>query len=138
MATPVQTFEIAATKYSIHPHHRNGHPEKSQWTIDVGDEVESFTKAQSQQWLAGDRGWGVFPTTGLPNYVGVGVNRTVRLVIAKFVLDEPHNVWHGYPANHVDNERDIPDIEILKKWIEGSVLPIAKISKIGKGKPCSL
>lgn len=131
------THKFAEHQYFIHPQHRNGNPNKSQWTITPNNEFESFKHAANSNWLTSCVGWGVFPITGAPDYLGVATDRITRLVIAKFVPYQ-ETLWHGYPANHIEKEQDIPDEFILKKWIDEAVLPKAKISKISKGKPCNL
>lgn len=108
MAGHIPTYPVDATTYSVHPHHRDRNHEKSQWTIAVDDEVTSFRNAKTSEWLVNDRGWGIFPVTGNPNYLGVTKDGVTRLVIAKFVFDENQNNWHGYPANHMENQHDIP------------------------------
>lgn len=129
---------VGSTTYSIVLYHRNGNRDKSQWTISQTSEVQAFTHALNSNWISGESAWGVFPVVTSPTHLGLAVDRETQLVIAKFVFNENQNYWHGYPANHIENEKDIPDESVLSKWIENSVLPVAKISKIGKGKKCNL
>lgn len=138
MTNPVPTCHVGTTTYSFHTHHRDRNPAKSQWSISSDNELDSFKNAMNSEWLINNNGWGIFPITGNPDYLGVAKDQITQLLIAKFVFDENRNNWHGYPANHIEKAQDIPDDIVLKKWIENSVLPRAKISKIGKGKPCKL
>ena len=138
MTNHVKTCSVDDTTYTIHPHHRDKNPSKSQWSISPDNEIATFTNAKLSCWLINDSGWGVFPVSGTPTYLGVSKDQTTQLIIAKFVFNESNNNWHGYPANHIENVQDIPDEIVLKQWIEKSILSRAKISKIGKGKPCKL
>ena len=69
-------------------------------------------------------------------YLGVVEDHVRKTILAKFVRDPNHALWHGYPANHVDNTQDIPEQEVLKRWLQSDILGPEKISKLSKGKPC--
>jgi hypothetical protein len=136
---PLQTFQIApGISYSPHPHHRNGNQNKSQWTIDQPAEVLVFTACYQQQWVAGSVGWGLHIVGGAIHYLGIDQNHSEQVFIAKFVSGQAPHPWHGYPADHRNNQADIPHEDILKMWMQGNVLPACKISKILGGKKCRL
>ncbi len=122
--------------YVIHPDHRNGNWRKSQWTISESEERECFAAAEASRWLIDDLGWGLYPTDGKPDWVGVCANRSRRSLIAKFVGVGSSNSWHGYPADHMNNRQDIPPPRILRMWLSVR-LPPARIRKIAKGQPCN-
>ncbi len=62
----------------------------------------------------------------------------IRLFIAKFVDSNKNNKWHGYPANHVKNNQDIPPEEILLKWVNAQYIRMALVRKLIGGKKCKL
>lgn len=124
-------------KYAIHPHHRNGNPKKSQWIISEEAEVSCFKRSFLSEWLNNSVGWGLHIVNGNASALGLAVDRTTYLVFSKFVTDNQVN-WHGYPANHVSNQHDIPDEHVAMKWISDKLLPSPKVSKIMRGKPCAL
>jgi hypothetical protein len=124
--------------YTVHPHHRNGNPHKSQWTINKGEEVVCFENARLYCWLIVDNGWGLHLIDKRPHCLGVGKDRHRRLFVAKFVGKLATDEWHGYPADHVINFRDIPPAPVLQSWLEKNLVRAAKIRKISKGQPCSL
>lgn len=134
----VPTHPVQNTNYLIHPHHRNRNPEKSQWTVTHQEELQSFTRALAAEWTVDSFGWGVHVVNGVASYLGIAVDKTTSLIIAKFIKDGVMNQWHGYPANHVENQQDIPPESVVNKWLNEGVLPTAKISKISKGKKCKL
>jgi len=123
--------------YVINIQHRNGNLAKSQWTIPQLEEVGCFTHAKAQGWFSLKEGWGLHFVATRPHLLGVARNRAVALFIAKFVGSDETN-WHGYPADYRHNHHDIPSGQVLKTWLDQSVLPKAKIRKITKGQPCSL
>jgi hypothetical protein len=129
--------------YIINPHHRNSNTNKSQWTISVGDEIGCFNHAKHQNWLTANKGWGLHIVNSAPNWLGVAQDQTTQLFVAKFVGNPSNSAasgteWHGYPANYRVNNQDIPDEDILQKWLNTNILPAAKIRKLAKGQPCNL
>ncbi|QOJ27756.1 MAG: hypothetical protein HRU80_02295 [Ignavibacteriales bacterium] len=122
--------------YRSHPHHRNGANNKSQWTITAMQEFECFRRCLTENWIKEQIGWGLhFSDTSSVQYLGIDQNGTKQLFIAKFVGGQN---WHGYPIDYQRCTDDIPDTEILNKWLNLSIFPPTKIRKITKGQPCSL
>jgi len=74
--------------------------------------------------------------TGRPEYLGVAQDHATQIFIAKFV--GAGGVWHGYPADHQQNQRDIPDESVLLKWMDLKVLSPAKVRKVLRGQLCLL
>lgn len=123
--------------YLFHPHHRNNNPKKSQWEITEDAESDSFIDAWENDWVDDQEGWGLHVEDDNAVYLGVGIDRSVNLFIAKFVCKNNQDEWHGYPADHTRNS-DRPSQEVLELWLEAEFLPAAKISKITQGKRCTL
>lgn len=123
--------------YQIHPHHRNGHPHKSQWTISELEEQACYAATVTAAWILDRRGWGLHFANGQLDWLGTDKFGVRRLFVAKFVGSR-NDDWHGYPADHMRRAQDIPPTEILGMWLQGGVLPPAKIRKLMKGQPCNL
>lgn len=122
--------------YAPNPVHRNRTMGKSQWSITINDENVSFSRAVANAWLIGQQGWGLHYPTGRPEYLGVAQDHVTQVFIAKFV--GAGGVWHGYPADHQQNQHDIPDPSVLQKWEEAKFLSRAKVRKINRGQSCLL
>lgn len=132
----IPKFVSSEVFYLHNPLHRNNTTGKSQWRISNDAELQSFKTALDQTWLLSDVGWGLHLENNKPANLGVAQDHKTLVFIAKFVNDR--KIWHGYPADHQSNNQDIPADQILRKWLEAKVLPLAKIRKLGKGQPCSL
>jgi hypothetical protein len=125
-------------KYSPNPEHRNSNPCKSQWKITENEEIECFKITYNKGWTKEKNAWGLHYSQNTVTYLGIGEDRSIKLFIAKFKNDVPHNTWHGYPADYQKNAHDIPDKDVLFDWIKNNVLTKAKIRKIMAGQPCKL
>ena len=124
--------------YACHPHHRDRTPNKCKWTIPQPDEYNSFVNAYENDWIIDNRGWGLHPPSALPDYLGTSVDKLRRLFVACYVDGNSNDKWHGYPADHVNNNSDRLPESIKKMWLRDRVLSPAKIHKLAVGKPCSL
>ena len=129
---------IGDKNYTINPVHRNGMPEKAQWTISYQDEMNSFIFSNQHAWICNDNAWGLHFINNHVAYLGVAQDHITEVFIAKFVNDVDHNNWHGYPADHQANQQDIPDENVLRDWLTNNIIPKQKINKIARGKPCKL
>ena len=127
-------------KYSPNPEHRNDNPMKSQWTILEEEELECFRVAYKSGWKRENNAWGLHFTCNNTQfgYLGLGRDRNIKLFIAKFKNDVPHETWHGYPADYQQNSHDVPETEILRSWVKNNILGKAKMRKIIRGEPCKL
>jgi hypothetical protein len=99
-------------------------------------EESTFQRALDSNWQAGRYAWGLHFVEQAVTYVGVVEDHQRQTFLAKFVRDPHQPLWHGYPANHVNNTQDIPDQEVLNLWLKFSILRPEKISKLSKGRPC--
>lgn len=122
--------------YKVNPAHRDGTSGKSQWRVSHEDEIRCFDGARTSHWLVGTVGWGLHLAAGNPDYLGVARDHETKVFVAKFTGER--DVWHGYPADHRRNHRDIPNERILADWMREGVLKPAKVRKIGRGQPCRL
>lgn len=121
--------------------HRNGNPHKSQWIITEAEEIVCFENSRTNEWLADFEGWGLHCPGGIPIQLGTVAVSFKESFIAKFVKSRsttPQVAWHGYPTDHQNKAQDIPNIEVLKSWLDMELMGRAKIRKISKGQPCRL
>lgn len=126
--------------------HRNGNPQKSQWSISELDERNCFENAAGflhiYGWTLTFCCWGLHFSEGGLSYLGISAANSSdprrELFIAKFVDSNQNNRWHGYPADHVDHPQDIPPENILSHWMRLRHLSPAKIRKISKGQRCKI
>ena len=118
--------------------HRNRSPRKSQWTIPENEERRVFSHAYAQGWYTDTTGWGLRLVNGLVCDVGTSVDQIRHLFIAKFVDGNSKSQWHGYPADHVMNQQDLPDVTLLRTWSTDGYLSFAKVRKIVRRQPCVL
>ena len=138
MATsPLHTIQ-AGVHYIHKVDHRNGAPQKSQWTIPEDQERSVFAHAYSQGWYDGTVAWGVRIANTAISQIGIGVDRIRRLFIAKFVDGNARSEWHGYPADYLSHQQDVPDPRFLRIWCNRQHINRATMRKILKRQPCSL
>jgi len=126
------------TKYIIHPDHRNNTRDKSQWTISPDVEIGVFTYSLNNSWLIKQDGWGLYLNGNTVLILGHSSDNQRSLFIARFIDSTNKQEWHGYPADHVRRNSDIPAVELLQTWMTNGYLRPAKVSKIVRGKPCNL
>lgn len=133
------THEIRPGVHYVHKaDHRDNSPQKSQWAISEADERNVFGRTLDERWYEEATGWGLHLTDNVIQELGIGVDRMRRLFVAKFVDGNRKSEWHGYPADHLANQRDVPDGSYLVSWCERGYMSIAKMRKIVQRKPCSL
>jgi len=141
MAQHVETVTAqGGAKYSFHPDHRNGNPEKSQWTIQPDAELATFESAMSRSWRDETTAWGLFPLDA-PHKLGISAkNATLwprNLFMAKYVSSDSLT-WHGYPADPVRRTSDCPPDDVANMWLKTRLVPKSFIRKSRKRQPCSL
>jgi len=122
--------------YKMNPVRRDGTSGKSQWRVSRQDEIRCFDGARASNWLVGPVGWGLHLSAGVPDYLGVARDHQSRVFVAKFTGEQ--NVWHGYPADHRRNHRDIPTESVLADWMREGLLARATVRKLTRGQPCRL
>ncbi len=125
-------------KYIISSHHRmRGRPHKSVWIISHDQEVLCFVDSIQNKWRDGSQAWGLFLVDNILNVLGES-DDNIGLKIAKFVDGMASSVWHGYPANFMENGQDRPTSTILHNWVERGLISKATMSRIRTGKSCGL
>lgn len=129
--------------YVVNIQHRDGNPNKSQWSIPVADEQASFVLAHSRGWLLTDNGWSYHVRNDVVDYLGyavphrgIPIEHRRKLLLAKFVASGTPLVWHGYPADPQNNRHDVPDIAIRRQWLMEDVLPPQFVRKVGRQQSC--
>lgn len=121
--------------------HRNGSPQKSQWTISEQAEQQCFYQAYNLWQQAEYTCWGLHFENGKAVYLGkskISSGIVRDLFIAKFLDSNANCEWHGYPADHTLNHQDIPPTDVLAVWLKDGHLRQAAIRKITKGQKCKL
>lgn len=119
--------------------HRNGNPNKSQWTINEAEERKSFRRAFNSWRDSNHTCWGLHFEDGHVAYLGKTKRSAPEqrdLFIAKFIDGNRNNIWHGYPADHVLNQQDIPPEAVLKMWLDFQYLRPAVVRKVSRGQKC--
>jgi hypothetical protein len=131
--------EVKQGLFYIHKSdHRDSSPRKSQWRISELEERNSFVLMYDAPWHTNYRGWSLHIKGKAAHYLGINALKNRNLIIAKFIDGNQNNIWHGYPADYVQDHRECPSIEILTAWKEKGHFSRAKIRKIIRGQPCSL
>lgn len=132
--------------YIHNPQHRDGNPNKTQWTINEIDERSCFQFAgrlkYEQNCELSTTCWGIHVTNGRVCALGKSAVKSSApiydLIIAKFVDGNANHKWHGYPADHEANIQDIPPECVRSSWLKSGYLTAAKIRKISRGQRCRL
>jgi len=125
--------------------HRDGNRRKSQWTITELEERSCFEHGALFVYVYGvcesHTCWGLHFLDNSPAYLGHSADELQErrlLLVAKFVDGNGNNHWHGYPADHVKNNQDIPPSAVRNIWLNSGQLTLAKIRKITRGQICNL
>jgi hypothetical protein len=125
-----------STDYAPNPVHRDRTQGKSQWTVTLPEEVAIFTRTYVSFWVQANEGWGLYYNNGVIAYLGKARNHLTKVFLAKFVSDQ--NLWHGYPVDYQQSEKDIPPTSITNLWLQDGILPAPTLRKIIKRQPCKL
>lgn len=128
----------SSTQYVIIPGHRlRGYPDKSRWLISLKEEANCFAESHSKNWLLESVGWGLIVDDDAKLKI-LGENpQREKTKIAKFQTQN-QNLWHGYPADLKRKPKDIPVVDILKKWRQAGIIEKHHMSKLQRGVACSL
>lgn len=132
-------YEVIDGVYcKIHPHHRNGNPNKSQWTVSMCDELWAFVVSRIQGWVGKGQAWALHVVRGNVSVVGVSSDRARDLHLCRFVDPNSNNRWHGFPADYQVRQQDIPPVSVLRQWLGASLISKSAMRKIKQGQPCNL
>ena len=141
-----QQYQIGNGVYYVHKmDHRDQSYEKSQWTITEVEERTCFTFAHQSNWSEPGKNYnccGLYiDVKSQVTYLGVSKPNgpeKIEIFIAKFVDGNKNSIWHGYPANHVKNNQDIPPKEVLMKWANAGYIRMSQVRKLIGGQKCKL
>ena len=123
--------------YMNHPDHRNGTPNKSQWSVTEEEERNIFIRTWTSHWVVADAGWGLYLVNDAIAFLGVAQDHATPVFIAKFIGNNSMHDWHGFPVDH-RRQSDRPAEAVLGAWLAAAIIPAAKIRKIQKVQPCRL
>ena len=125
--------------YTISKKHRGRNTEKSHWIIRMPKEVALFRDALKSGYEdnANCTAWNILIDDGEVCVIGKSVD-DMELKIAKFVDSNRNEQWHGYPANYMKNNQDIPPAGVLLSWQKAGYITTATMKKIKGGQPCNL
>lgn len=127
---------IMGHEYVVKSDHRDGTAKKSQWTVPIPAEHETFRLAVINGWHDADRAWGLHLVEGSVAKLGkraAAYSDPADLYIAYFHLDK---VCHGYPSDPVKRSSEIPPEAVRRNWIDISVMRPQAVRKLGRGLPC--
>ncbi len=125
--------------YTISRKHRSRNPDKSRWSIPMPIEVTLFRDALKLGYEDKEMftAWNLYVKDGVICVVGYSVDNK-KLKIGKFVDSNKNEQWHGYPADYMKNNQDIPPASILMTWQKAGYITTATMKKIKGGQPCNL
>ena len=125
--------------YTISKKHRGRNAEKSHWIIKMPKEVALFRDALKLGYEDKENytAWNLLVVDSEVCVVGESTEE-INLKIAKFVDSNKNEQWHGYPANYMKNNQDIPPANVLRQWYDANIISGATMKKIKGGQPCNL
>ncbi|MBL7840604.1 MAG: hypothetical protein JNJ75_10720 [Cyclobacteriaceae bacterium] len=103
----------------------------------MDEEVNCFVQAIKENWKVGSQAWGLKIVNTVIQVVGHN-SRNRELKLAKFIVGNDKDIWHGYPADYMMRAQDRPATDILKAWVNNGYISKAKMSKIRLGHSCNL
>ncbi|MFL0361674.1 hypothetical protein ACH0BF_01480 [Pseudobacillus sp. 179-B 2D1 NHS] len=132
-------INVGRYKYILANHHRNRqNSNKSLWTITQTEEVESFRLLCMNSWIVdNDKGWSIHRINNSNRILGRSTQND-DVQIAKFVDSSNNQQWHGYPVDYRKSMHDRPKSKILKDWVRKGIIKRADMSKILRGKGCTI
>lgn len=106
------------SRYEHNPVHRDRRRRgtKSQWLIELEDEIASWAHSLEQGWRSELTSWGVFPPAA-PDVLGEDCRSQELVRVAMFVRPAHTDVWHGYPVDTAKRD-DIPSTSVLRAWLQ--------------------
>lgn len=136
------TINISSNRvvvYTISAKHRGVNRDKSHWAIRMPKEVALFTTTLKSGFEDKDKNcaWNILKVNGEVVVIGYSVSKQ-ELKIAKFVDSNKNDSWHGYPADYMRKNQDIPSTKVLKLWYDNGLISASTMKKIKGGQPCNL
>ncbi|MBR6854003.1 MAG: hypothetical protein IKN03_01155 [Fibrobacter sp.] len=122
-------------KYKSLDYHRDRNPAKAQWIISVNEEIDSFADTKANNWIDGNKGWGIIIGGKSHKIIGYVRNKgeNIFVYIACFVNGAKTDEWHGYPANIARGASDRPVDSVLGEWRESKYISNSEYSRIRRG-----
>ena len=118
--------------YQIHQQHRDGNPNKAQWTVSYEDEVSIFAGTFVEGLITDEQYmWGIYVPLSEPEVLGVTKNGDMSK-IAIFDNGKHNGFWHGYPADYI-RRQEVPPDDVLDLWRDKEKISKSDIKKIIKG-----
>jgi hypothetical protein len=124
---------IGSYMYLNKKDHRDGTRVKSQWSVSVDDEINTFALGMDRGWLVESRAWGLHLKNGLAECLGQSARDpgpVTNLSIAFFQLANP---CHGYPSDPKRNIKEIPPNEVRGDWLAKGYFKRSVLRKITRG-----
>lgn len=139
MSQPHSVKTIGSYTYILSDQHRNRqNRNKSQWTINEVEEVNSFElMILKNYWVIdNNKGWSLHRENNSENYILGSSTENDSLQIAKFVDSSNNKNWHGYPVDYRKSVHDRPHISILEDWVNQGIIKKKDKARIllGKGR----
>lgn len=123
--------------YMISKKHRDESPQKSKWIIPINIEINLFEQAIRLGNEKNYTAWNLFKCNNAISVIGISQDGQ-ELKLAKFVDGNKNDRWHGYPANYLRNNQDIPPSNVLDLWVNNKFITPATMAKIRRGQRCNL
>lgn len=123
--------------YTVSKKHRGENPQKSIWIIPMPTEIDLFVDAIKSGYEKNYTAWNLLKSNNVISVIGMSSDGQ-ELKLAKFVDGNKNDQWHGYPANYLRNNQDIPPSNILESWVNNKSITPATMSKIRRGQRCNL
>lgn len=130
--------ETKSSKIYFYQHsekHRDGNLGKSQWTISIEEEANSFRSSCEGGWIIEACGWGLHIVDGALAHLGYD-REAGEVFLAKFDNHSDCH-WHGYPCDYKKSNQ-CPSPEILQGWVDLGYLRLAQMRKITRGQKCAI
>ena len=125
--------------YYFIPYHHMQHPsdDKSIWTINRDDEFLLFEASYVLDKFARST-FNLLIANGEAQPIGLGKNGSgeIKLFLCRFINErsEQGTPWHGYPINHMDQNRERPLTDFYESG-PGSLLCPHDLKRLKRGKP---
>ena len=128
------TFDVpvltsVSVQYVHKGYHRNGNPQKSQWTIPPRTEINVFERTYRDSQGLDPILWGLLINNGNVMVVGISCSARPpkrRLKISRFNSNTSPYYWYGYPADYQLRHQDRPPLKVLKNWMVGGIITKAE------------
>ena len=122
--------------YQFKIDHRNNTAIKSQWILSCNIEYDIACQSIHNKFNIDNRYFNVLSNNLILQVVGNSILKDryrEPLIICKFIKCQ--NIFHGYPANHMMNQQDIPPDSVLVRMKSLNLLSDKDHKRISRGRP---